>query len=179
MLSNALLVGMISASLGALPTAAFDSQAAARLFVSACLDGKAVLPRGAVEVDRADAGMPAYTRLSNARYYKLVPGRPYFLRIADDTQDKDFDRFCELRGKQLQLKVVWPVVAAAVDPRLDRNPTANIDFYEIDYPAVGFKVSMHPQFLLVEHYRANAAIKRKKQLPVSDGPNVTRTDLPY
>jgi hypothetical protein len=167
------------ALLGASTSASFDSEAAARLFVSACLDGQAALPKGAVEVDRAVADMPASARLANDRYYKLTPNQRLFLRIADPIGDAEIDHFCELRGKHLQLKVIWPIVANAVDRRIDKNPTSNIDYYEIDYPAMQFRVKLHPEFLLLEHYRQEAAVKQKKKLPLPEDPNVTRTDLPY
>ena len=170
---------MTMALLGASSTAPFDSEAAARLFVSACLDGQAALPKGAVKVDRAVAGMPASKRLANDRYYRLSSSQPLFLRMADTIGDAEIDHFCELRGKHLQLKVIWPIVAIAVDRRIDKSPTLNIDYYVIDYPAMQFRVKLHPQFLLLEHYSQEAAMKRKKKLPLPEDPNVTRTDLPY
>ena len=124
--------------------------------------------------------MPPSRTLKNARYYRLQVGTATFLRTAEvDGDVNGITRFCEVRSHRINLSRAWTIVAPAVDPRIDRRPTNNVDLYEIDYPSQRFRILMHQQFLLVQTYSADAAAKQMKLLKNPSEPRVVRTDLPY
>jgi hypothetical protein len=152
----------------------------ARFFVSACLDGKVMMPPGSRSASAVEASMPPSKSLKNARYYRLDPDAPTYLRIADvDESRNGVVHFCEVRARKINLSKAWPILAAAIDPAIDRRATANVDFYEIDYPAQRFRVGLTDQYVLAEVYSEATALKRMKKLVAPDRPYVTRTDLPY